>query len=222
VQYLTFFTQVPAAAADIFALIGTASRHHASFMAPQAQQLLQALISKFDDYATDRYKKGAVSQNSLWAAGKLLAAFANMQLPLVGDASVWTTMLQYLLSMISKYAAQGQRDRTASLILVNAITAVYRIAIVNADAVCFSLAQSSACDQILSILSLAPLNPKLFPLATTAAAAAADDHDLSVCGRGCVVLLSKAAENPGALPSLRSVVKRRFCHNRRAICPCLS
>ncbi len=175
-------------------------------MAPQAAQLLQALVAKFDNYAEDRYKKCAVSQNSLWAAGKLLVSFANMRLPLVHDTSLWAVVMQHLLRMISKYAVQSQTDRAASLILVNAITAVYRLALVHPDAVCLALAQFPECGNVLAILSVAPQNPKLFPVATTPAAAAADDHDLAVCGRGCVALLSKAVANPDALPSFRSVI----------------
>jgi hypothetical protein len=192
--------------ADVFAFIGAASTHHAAFMAPQAAQLLQALVAKFDNYAEDRYKKCAVSQNSLWAAGKLLVSFANMRLPLVHDTSLWAVVMQHLLRMISKYAVQSQTDRAASLILVNAITAVYRLALVHPDAVCLALAQFPECGNVLAILSVAPQNPKLFPVATTPAAAAADDHDLAVCGRGCVALLSKAVANPDALPSFRSVI----------------
>ncbi len=114
-------------------------------------------------------------------------------------------MLQHLFGIISKYAARGQRDRPASLILVNAVTAVYRVAIVHPEAVCTSLARCAECGHILAILSVSPLNPNLFPPTTTVAAAAADDHDLAVCGRGCVSLLSKAAANLDALPLLRTV-----------------
>lgn len=202
---LTYFSQVPSAAADVFAFIGTASTHHAVFMAPQAPQILQALVLKFDDYVSGRHRKGDVSQNSIWAAGKLLVAFARIQLPITADAGVWTATLQHLFASILRYSAVSQTDRASSLILTNAVTAVYRIAVINPDAVCSCLAQSQECGRLLTIMSSAPLNPRLFPVATTPAAAAADDHDLSVCGRGCVQLLSRASAAPVAMPAMQTV-----------------
>ena len=209
----------------MFALIGTACLHHAVMMAPQAVQLLQVLVSQFDNYASNSFKKGGASQNSIWAAGKLLVAFARLQLPIAADASVCAFIITHLLSMISKYAftsnistglqycfdganryaTLGQTDRVVSLIWVNAITAVFRIASVNPVAVCACLSQSSDCARLFTCLSTAPLNPKLFPRATTEAAVIADDHDLAVCGRGCVSLLSRAATAPATLPGLQQV-----------------
>jgi hypothetical protein len=133
-----------------------------------------------------------------------------MQLPMVADAGVWTTTLQHLVAIILKYSAASQTDRASSLILINAITAVYRIAALNPEIVCSSLNQSQDCARVLTILSSAPLNPRLFPAATTAAAAAADDHDLAVCGRGCVLLLSRLSSAPVAMPAMQTVRGLRF------------
>lgn len=95
--------QEPAAAFDMFAFIGTACTHHAAMMAPQAPQLLQILVSQFDNYASNHFKKGGVSQNSIWAAGKLFVAFARLQLPIAADAAVCSVIITQLLSMVSKY-----------------------------------------------------------------------------------------------------------------------
>jgi hypothetical protein len=202
----------------VFAFIGTASTHHAMMMVPQAPQLLQTLVSKFDSFSSDQHSKGALSQNSVWAAGKLVVAFIRLQLPLVGSGNVLPVILQHLLFMVSKYATQGQTSRVASLIWANAITAVYRIAVVNPDAVCASLSQSADCGRLLTCLSTAPLNASVFPLETTAAATAADDHDLAVCGRGCVMLLSRAAAAPATLPGLQQVTRRTPTFKSKALC----
>ena len=93
-------------------------------MAPQAPQILQALVFKFDDYASGRHRKGDVSQNSIWAAGKLLVAFARIQLPITADAGLWTALLQHLFVTILKCSAGSQTDRASSLILTNVVTAV--------------------------------------------------------------------------------------------------
>jgi hypothetical protein len=76
-------------------------------MVPHAPQLLHTLVSKFDSYSADRHSNGALSQNSVWAAGKLVVAFIRLQLPLVGSGNVLPVILQHLLFMVSKYATQA-------------------------------------------------------------------------------------------------------------------
>jgi hypothetical protein len=197
--------QVPAAAVDLFAMIGSAATHHAALFAPQAPLLLNSIISKFEQFV-ETPSDCSVSQNSLWAAGKLLVAFAHLRLPLVHEEAVWSFVLQRIFNVILRCWRHGLNQKGISLILVNAITALYRIAIIKADAVHALLTQSSECGLLLRILTNAPLNPKLFPQVQPAAAAAADDHDFFVCGRGCVVLFSKFAAGQAHMNSLQPVM----------------
>jgi hypothetical protein len=87
----------------MFAFIGTASTHHSAMMAPQAPHILQVLVSNFDNYSAGPNKNGGVSQNSIWATGKLLMALARTQHAMVGDPNVWSVVLQQLLSIVVKY-----------------------------------------------------------------------------------------------------------------------